>query len=98
MSEKGKQSEERLLVKRFSRSFFRTRSQSQFSQMTDQTSDPVIGRAPSSVVDSEISDRELQRSIRETLEGQESSDALINHYVTRMFQTYVEHSINDYDL
>ncbi len=59
--------------------------------------DSAIERA-SSIVDSEISERELQRSIRETLEEQKLLNALINHYVSRMFQTYVEHNINDYDL
>jgi hypothetical protein len=96
MSKKEKQSKERLLVKRLSRSFFKTRSffkSFSQSQIADHMTDSTIERASSSVADSEISERELQRSIRETLEEQESSDALINHYVSRMFQTYVEHSI-----
>ncbi len=101
MFEKEKQSEERLLVKRFSRSFSRIRSFfKSFSQslMTDQIADLTVERASSSVVDSNINERELQRNIRETLEKQESSDALTNHYVSCMFQTYVEHNINNYDL
>jgi hypothetical protein len=96
MLEKEKQSKERLLVKRFSRSFFRTRFSFKSSAQSSMI-DSAIERA-SLVVDSEINERELQRSIRETSEEQKSSDALINHYVSRMFQTYVEHNINDYDL
>jgi hypothetical protein len=94
MFEKEKQSKERLLVKRFSRSFFRIRSSFKSSSQSSMI-DSAIERA-SSVADSKISEREHQRSIRETSE--KSSNAFINHYVSRMFQTYVEHSINDYDL
>ncbi len=96
MFEKEKQSKERLFVKRFSRSFFRIRSSFKSSSQSSMI-DSAIKRALS-IVESEISKRELQRGIRETLEKQESSNALINYYVSRMFQTYVEHNINDYDL
>jgi hypothetical protein len=77
--------------KRFiSRSLFRSHSQQAFES--------AIGRASSSVVESDVSEREFQRNIRQTSEGQESSEALIETYVGRMFNIYRDHNIHDYNL
>jgi hypothetical protein len=77
--------------KRFvSRSLFRSHSQQAFES--------AIERASSSVAESDVSERELQRNIRQTFERQESFETLIETYVDRMFNIYRDHNIHDYNL
>jgi pilus assembly protein TadC len=78
--------------KRFaSRRFSRSSSQSLNEQAL------AIERA-SSIVESDVSERELQRTIRQTLEKQELSEILIEMYVNRMFNIYRDHNNHDYNL
>ncbi len=84
MSEK--QFEKRSLFKAFSRSLslfrkFRSRA------ISEQE------RASSSVVESNISDQEFQRIVRD-----ESSEELVNQYVRRRFQSYLDNNVEDVDL
>ncbi len=84
MSEK--QPKERSLFKQFLRLFFRSsfrRPRSSFEQ----------GRASSFVAESEISDQELQRVVHN-----DSIEDLVNHYVTRRFQSYLINKVEDYAL
>jgi hypothetical protein len=86
MSEK--QFEERSLFKQFSRSFSRSsrsffrRSRSSFEQ-----------ERASSVVESKISDQELQRVVHN-----DSIENFVNHYVIRRFQSYLINNVEDYAL
>jgi hypothetical protein len=50
-------------------------------------------RASSSVVESDVNDQELQRIVRD-----ESSEKLINEYVRRRFQSYLNNNVEDVDL
>jgi hypothetical protein len=87
MSEK--QFEKRSLFKTLSRQFSSSRqsSSSRSRSISEQE------RASSSVVESNISDRELQRIVRD-----ESSEKLINEYVRRRFQSYLDNNVEDVDL
>jgi hypothetical protein len=90
MLEKEKQPEkrqERLLAKAPTRSSFRSSFE---SAMIERASSAE--RAPS-VVASDTSERQLQRLVRE-----ESTEELINEYVSRMFNIYLKHNIQDIDL
>jgi hypothetical protein len=77
----------RLVSRSFSRSLSRSLSQAF-----------AIERASSSIVESNVNERELQRNIRQTLERQESFEILIETYVDRMFNIYRDHNIHDYNL
>jgi hypothetical protein len=49
-------------------------------------------------VDEDISEYHLRRRIHEASKGQGPSHALINQYVTRMFQAYFNHNTRDIGL
>ncbi len=98
MSRKEKQSEERqerLLAKAFSRSSFRSSSQSAMIERASSVERASSAGRASFVVDSDISERELQRNIRD---ASESFIAQIEKYVSRMFHSYHEHNMIDYNL
>jgi prefoldin subunit 5 len=63
-----------------SKSFFRSSSQS----LIERELESAIERASSSVAESDVNERELQRNIRQTSERQESFETLIETYVDRM--------------
>jgi hypothetical protein len=67
------------------------------SRSLSQALEPVIERAPSSIAESDVSERELQRNICQTPEEQKSSETLIETYVNKMFNSYRDHNIRDYD-
>jgi hypothetical protein len=50
-------------------------------------------RASSSVVESNINDQELQQIVRD-----ESSEKLVNQYIKRRFQSYLNNNVEDVDL
>jgi hypothetical protein len=83
-------SEKRLISRSSSRSSSRLFSQQAFESEIELTS--------SSIVESDVSERELQRHIRQILERQESFEILIETYVDRMFNIYRDHNIHDYNL
>jgi hypothetical protein len=97
-----KQFEKRSLFKAFSRQFsfsrqlsfsrqsssFRSRSTSEQERASFEQK-----RASSSVVESDVNDQELQRIVRD-----ESSEKLINEYVKRRFQSYLNNNVEDVDL
>jgi hypothetical protein len=76
----------------------RPASRSPFRPHSQQALESAIERASSSVVESDVSERELQRNIRQTFEKQESFEILIETYVDRMFNIYRDHNIHDYNL
>ncbi len=108
MSEKQLEEEDRLffksLLKSFSRSFFRSLSQtrartrSQTRSMVESESASSNSESASSaylsVIESDTTERDLARSIRE----QSVDDVLINQYVTRMFKTFFQNNIQDHEL
>jgi hypothetical protein len=67
------------------------------SRSLSQALESVIKQA-SSIVESDVSERELQRNICQTLERQESFKILIETYVDRMFNIYRDHNIHEYNL
>jgi hypothetical protein len=85
MSEK--QFEKRSLSKALSRQFSRQLSFSRSRSTSEQE------RASSSVVELDVNDQELQRIVRD-----ESSEKLINEYVRRRFQSYLNNNVEDVDL
>jgi hypothetical protein len=98
------QFEKRSLFKAFSRSFssfsrlllfFRSRSTSEQGRASPEQERASLEqeRASSSVVESDTSDQELQRIVRD-----ESSEKLINEYVRRRFQSYLDNNVEDVDL
>jgi hypothetical protein len=90
MSEK--QFEKRSLSKALSRlSFSRSRSTSEQERASSEQSEQE--RASLSVVESDVNDQELQRIVRD-----ESSEKLINEYVRRRFQSYLNNNVEDVDL
>ncbi len=91
MSEK--QFEKRSLSKAFSRQFSFSRSRSTSEQERASSDQSEQERASSSVVESDASDQELQRIVRD-----ESSEKLINEYVRRRFQSYLNNNVEDVDL
>jgi hypothetical protein len=94
MSEK--QFEKRSLFKAFSRQFsFSRQLSSSRSRSTSEQERASFEqeRASSSVVESDVSDQELQRIVRD-----ESSEKLINEYVRRRFQSYLDNNVEDVDL
>ncbi len=98
MSEK--QFEKRSLFKALSRqlSFSRqsssSRSRSTFEQeralFEQERASFEQERASSSVVESDVSDQEFQRIVRD-----ESSEKLINEYIRRRFQSYLNNNVED---
>jgi hypothetical protein len=93
MSEK--QSEKRSLFKALSRQFSSSRSRSTSEQERASLEQRSFDqeRASSSVVESDVNDQELQRIVRD-----ESSEKLINEYVRRRFQSYLNNNVEDVDL
>jgi hypothetical protein len=96
----GKQPEERPLSKAPSRQPSRPPSSSRLpsSSRPRSTSEqgrapPEQGRAPPSVAGSDASDQELQRIVRDG-----SSEELVNEYVRRRFQSYLDNNVEDVDL
>jgi flagellar biosynthesis GTPase FlhF len=95
MSEK--QPEKRPLSKAPSRqssrqpSSSRSRSTSEQERASSEQSEQE--RASSSVAESDVNDQELQRIVRD-----ESSEKLINEYVRRRFQSYLNNNVEDVDL
>jgi hypothetical protein len=85
-----KQFEERSSSKAFSRQLSSSRSRSTSEQ---ERASLEQERASSSVVESNVSDQELQRIVRD-----ESSEKLINEYVRRRFQSYLNNNVEDVDL
>ncbi len=91
-----KQFEKRPLFKAFSRqlsfsrqfSFFRSRSTSEQEDASFEQE-----RASSCVVESDASGKELQLIVQN-----ESSEKLINEYVKRRFQSYLNNNVEDVDL
>jgi hypothetical protein len=74
---------ERSLFKASSRQLSSSRSRSTFEQE----------RASSSVVESNVNDQEFQRIVRD-----ESSEKLINEYIKRRFQNYLNNNVENVDL
>ncbi len=74
----------------FSRLFSSSRSRSTFEQ---ERASFEQKRASSSVVESDVNDQEFQRIVRD-----ESSEKLINEYVKRRFQSYLNNNVEDVDL
>ncbi len=98
----GKQLEnERLLSKSSTRSFSQTRARtrSQTRLMTESESASSDSESASSaslsVIESDTTERDLARSIREQ---SVIDDVLINQYVTRMFETFFQNKIRDHEL
>jgi hypothetical protein len=101
MSEK--QLEKRSLFKALSRQFSfsrqssSSRSRSTFEQerasLEQERASFEQERASSSIVESDVSDQELQRIIRD-----ESSEKLINEYIKRRFQSYLNNNVENVDL
>ncbi len=99
MSEK--QFEKRPLFKAFSRQFSssrqlsssRPRSTSEQERASPEQRSLEQERASSSVAESNVNDQELQRIVRD-----ESSEKLINEYVRRRFQSYLNNNVEDVDL
>ncbi len=108
MSKKQLEEEDRLffksLLKSFSRSFFRSlfqtraRTRSQTRSMIESESassnSELASSASLSVIESDTTERNLARSIRE----QSVNDVLINQYVIRMFRTFFQNNIQDHEL
>ncbi len=97
MFDKDKQLEERLLQKAFSISFFRKsffRSSFRFERAS-QSFFKQRSMSRQSAAESDVSERELQQSIQTT---NESFIALIETYVSRKFNAYFEHNIQDVNL
>ncbi len=69
-----------------------SRSLSSFRQFKSRTISEQE-RASSSVVESNINDQELQRIVRD-----KSSEKLINEYVRRRFQSYLDNNVENVDL
>jgi hypothetical protein len=106
MSEK--QFEERPLFKALSRQLSSSRLSSSRPRSTSEQGrappeQPEQGRASSEqseqerassfVAESDVNDQELQRIVRD-----ESSEKLINEYVRRRFQIYLNNNVEDVDL
>jgi hypothetical protein len=92
------QFEKRSLFKAFSSSRSLSFSRLSSSSRSRSTSEQERAsfeqeRASSSVVESDVNDQELQRIVRD-----ESSEKLINEYVRRRFQSYLNNNVEDVDL
>jgi hypothetical protein len=91
-----KQLEKRSLSKAFSRQFLFSRQfSSSRSRSTSEQKRASLEqeRASLSVIESDVNDQELQRIVRN-----ESSEKLINEYVKRRFQSYLNNNVEDVDL
>ncbi len=77
----------------FSRLFSSSKSRSIFEQERASSEQFEQRRASSSVVESNVNDQKLQRIVRD-----ESSEKLINEYVKRRFQSYVNNNVENVDL
>ncbi len=94
MSRKDKQFEERLLTKALSRSSFReSSSQSTMIERASSVERASSRVSVSSVAESDFTNQELQQIVRD-----ESTLELVNQYVKRRFQYYLDYDIEDIDL
>jgi hypothetical protein len=83
----SKKRQERLLAKAFTISSFRSSFESAMIERASSTKRAL------SVIASDTSERQLQRLVRE-----KSTEELINEYMSRMFNIYLKHNIQDIDL
>jgi hypothetical protein len=74
-------------------SYSRSLSFSRLSSFFRSRSTSEQERASSSVIESDVNDQELQRIVRN-----ESSEKLINEYVKRRFQSYLNNNVENVDL